>query len=188
MTTREKIIYESLKLFSVEGYDSVSTRKIAAAVGISDTGLYKHFKNKQEIFDTIISICKKRFIEQRMKADLDTMDWDEVENLCMDMFYFQTHDEWMVMFRQLVVIEQFKNPSISKLYQEFFVDIAVNSQTVMFQTLMDQGYMKKKDAKVLAIELYAPFFMYHTFYREDEELMNNLRQHVRYFRETYQVK
>jgi len=54
MNTKEKIIYESLNLFSTKGFDAISVRDIANAVGIKASSLYNHFKNKQDIFDTII--------------------------------------------------------------------------------------------------------------------------------------
>mgnify|MGYP002514605406 CR=1 FL=1 len=53
-TTKDRIIFESLKLFSVDGFEVVSTRMIARAIGASDAVIYKHFKSKQEIFDCIV--------------------------------------------------------------------------------------------------------------------------------------
>ncbi|NMA64783.1 MAG: TetR family transcriptional regulator, partial [Clostridiaceae bacterium] len=36
MNTREKIIYEALSLFSIKGYEAVTIREIASAVGIKE--------------------------------------------------------------------------------------------------------------------------------------------------------
>lgn len=44
MNTREKIISESLNLFSRKGFDAISVRDIAKAVGIKASSLYNHFK------------------------------------------------------------------------------------------------------------------------------------------------
>ncbi len=182
MTTREKIIYESLKLFSVNGYDAVSTRMIARAAEISDTAMYKHFKSKQEIFDTIIGICKERFVAEQQKIDIHNMCWDEVENICLGMYRFQTQDEWIVMFRQLLVVEQFKNPDMAAIYKTFFIDAPVDGMVQIFTELMQEGYMRKCNPRVLAMELYAPFFMFHTLRSDSEELLADLREHVSYFR------
>ena len=57
MTTKESIIFESLKLFSINGYDAVSTRMIARSIHASDAVIYKHFKSKQEILDCIVEEC-----------------------------------------------------------------------------------------------------------------------------------
>ena len=47
--TRERILIESAKLFSRQGYVGTSTREITEAVGISQPGLYRHFSSKEEI-------------------------------------------------------------------------------------------------------------------------------------------
>ena len=47
--TRERILIESAKLFSKQGYIGTSTREITEAVGISQPGLYRHFSSKEEI-------------------------------------------------------------------------------------------------------------------------------------------
>ena len=47
MNTKQKILLESLRLFSQRGYDAVSVEQIAAAVGIKAPSLYKHYKSKQ---------------------------------------------------------------------------------------------------------------------------------------------
>ena len=64
MTTKEKILLESMKLFSVQGFAAVSVRTIAAAVGVRDSALYKHFKSKQEILDGIVEESKLRFLKK----------------------------------------------------------------------------------------------------------------------------
>ena len=54
MTTKEKILCTALELFSQRGYDGVSVRDIARAVGIRESSIYNHFKSKQAIFDGIV--------------------------------------------------------------------------------------------------------------------------------------
>lgn len=188
MTTKEKIIYESLKLFSINGYEAVSTRMIAKAVGVSDTAMYKHFSGKKEIFDTIITICKERFINQIKKVEISKMCWEDVEEVCMSMFQFQTQDEWIVMFRKILVVEQFKNQEMAKLYQSFFIDKIIDGTVDIFKWLIKEGYIVDKDPRVLAMELYAPFFMYHTLHPDSKQIQKELRKHVKYFNESVQKR
>lgn len=182
MTTKEAIIYESLKLFSVNGYDAISTRMIAKAVGASDAVIYKHFSSKKEIFDTIVKQCQERYFSKRSEINLDTICWKDVEKICIDMYDYQTTDEWIVMFRKLLIIEQFKNEEMKKIYFETFVDGPIKSMTAMFKTLIDQGYMKEGDPEVYAIELYAPFIMYHTVDGDRKRIKKKLTEHVTNFR------
>lgn len=53
MTTREKILYESLKSFLTIGIDQTSLNNIADAVSIKKPSIYYHFKSKEEI----IQLC-----------------------------------------------------------------------------------------------------------------------------------
>ena len=64
LTTKEKIIFESLRLFSQKGYDGVSMREIAAAVGIKGASIYNHFKGKEEILDVLISNLENYYNEK----------------------------------------------------------------------------------------------------------------------------
>ena len=180
---KDRILYESLKLFADNGYAAVSTRMIAKAVEASDAVIYKHFKSKREILDTILEQCKRRYLAKRNTVRLATMCWDEVESICMDMFSFQTQDEWTVLYRKLLVVEQYKDLQMAVLYRKMFIEGPLESLAGMFRILIEQGYMKKGNPMVYAMELYAPFFLFHTVGGESEELLQNLEEHVRLFRE-----
>ena len=47
--TKQRILSESLRLFSENGYDAVSVAEIASAGGIKAPSLYKHYKSKRDI-------------------------------------------------------------------------------------------------------------------------------------------
>jgi TetR/AcrR family transcriptional regulator, repressor for uid operon len=179
---KDRILYESLKLFADNGYAAVSTRMIAKAVEASDAVIYKHFKNKREILDTILERCKTKYLAKRNTVKLATMCWDEVEKICMDMFAFQTQDEWIVLYRKLLIVEQYKDPQMAMLYRRMFIEGPLESLAGMFRILIEQGYMKKGNPMVYAMELYAPFFLFHTVEGKSEELLQNLEAHVRVFR------
>ena len=52
--TKEKILKHALKLFATEGYKATTVRDIAGSIGIKQSALYNHFKNKDEILETLI--------------------------------------------------------------------------------------------------------------------------------------
>ena len=124
----------------------------------------------------------KRFQEKRAEVNLETIRWTDVEKICLDMFEFQTTDEWIVPFRQLLVIEQFKNEELGKIYREVFISKPLESMEVMFETLIKLGYMKPGNPKIYAMDLYSPFFMYHTIGDDNGDLLKNLKEHVTLFR------
>lgn len=181
MSTKERIIEESLKLFAVNGFESVSVRTIAAAVGVRDSALYKHFSSKQAIFDAIVEQSIERFKQQYTKVDIKHLNSDNLVDSCMMMFRYQTKDPWIQYFRQILIIEQFRNSKIADLYKKIFIDMPIEGQKSIFDELIQAKVMKDNDAYVMAIELYAPFFLFHTVKEEDETLEKNLRKHVENF-------
>ena len=52
--TRELILLEASRLFAVRGYRGTSTHDIAAAVGVRQPSLYKHFASKHDIAEELL--------------------------------------------------------------------------------------------------------------------------------------
>ncbi len=56
---RAEILAAAKALFLADGYAGFTTRKLAAAVGLSQTGLYVYFRSKEELFD---ALCRQSFV------------------------------------------------------------------------------------------------------------------------------
>ena len=63
MSTKEKILETALTLFAENGYNGTSMEQIAQDVGIKAPSLYKHFKGKEDILNTLIDTAKNRYEE-----------------------------------------------------------------------------------------------------------------------------
>lgn len=53
--SRAQILEAALDLFSRQGYRGTSIRDISTAAGVSTGSVYHHFKDKEELFDTLLS-------------------------------------------------------------------------------------------------------------------------------------
>lgn len=185
MTTKEKILEESMKLFSVQGFDSVSVRAIAKEVGVRDSALYKHFKSKQAIFDALVEESREKFLKKYSEFCMTEIESVDLTELCMNMFAFQTENPWITMFRRMLIMEQFKNPKMAAIYKNIFIDMPIQYQAKIFQDLIDKGIVRNKNAEVMSMELYAPFFLYHTIEEDKDRQRTLLKKHVEYFIENY---
>lgn len=65
---REEILAAALRLFSEHGVEAVTTRQIAAEVGISQPSLYAHFATKQDLLG---EVCARAF--QQLSARLSAI-------------------------------------------------------------------------------------------------------------------
>ena len=52
--TKERILESALRLFARDGYEAVSVSMIAGELGMTKGALYKHYKSKRDIFDSIV--------------------------------------------------------------------------------------------------------------------------------------
>lgn len=50
----EKLVAAAMKEFLEYGYEKASMRRIASEVGITAAGLYRHFKDKEEMFSSLV--------------------------------------------------------------------------------------------------------------------------------------
>ena len=56
--TKENFLMTAIRLIAQDGYVAISVSKIAGEVGMTKGALYKHYKNKRDIFDSIFErVC-----------------------------------------------------------------------------------------------------------------------------------
>ena len=146
--TKLQILEAALDLFSVHGYDGVSVRDIANAVGIRDSSLYKHYKSKQDIFETLITEMNRRFEDTVAFYKLPQGEIGEVyrqygvndlvwlKKAVKAMFLFFWDDPYAKKFIHLLMIEQYKNNEAARLFEEWFLGGALNFQSALFERLM----------------------------------------------------
>jgi TetR/AcrR family transcriptional repressor of nem operon len=73
MELKEKIITETLKLFSLKGFLSTSIQDIMGAAHTSKGGLYNHFKSKEDLLSAVLEEARKIWRENNL-ADLDQIE------------------------------------------------------------------------------------------------------------------
>jgi len=80
---REQLIQVALQVFARSGYDGSTTAEIAKTAGITEPILYRHFKNKQELFIAIVREVSEQTIKQWAAAIANENDPEErVRKLC----------------------------------------------------------------------------------------------------------
>ncbi len=57
---RDQIVQAALAIISSKGVGGLTTAALAAGAGVSEANLYRHFKNKEDIFFAAVSYVKER--------------------------------------------------------------------------------------------------------------------------------
>lgn len=60
---KENILTTALELFANEGYNAVSTSKIAKQAGVSEGLIFRHFEHKKGLLDAIVADAERRLNE-----------------------------------------------------------------------------------------------------------------------------
>jgi len=66
--TRQRILYAAAQLFAEQGYARATTRALAAAAGVNEVTLFRHFGSKQNIFASVV----EAFAGPALAAALET--------------------------------------------------------------------------------------------------------------------
>lgn len=194
MSTKERIAYEALSLFSTRGYEAVSMRDIGGAVGIRESSLYKHYSGKQGILEAIVEMAREKIRqkydtfhvpdigEENAIDDFLQMDEEKLATMCTNMFLGLMEDEMVVQFWQLLTIEQYRNEELQKYLVELFINRPMQYQEMVFQLLLDRKVLKGESAKMMALQFFSPFFMLrYKLPGEKGLLVQTLREHTMSF-------
>jgi len=204
MNTKERIIDEALTLFSVNGYKGTSVKQIADAVGIKDSSLYKHYKSKQEILDTIIEIMRGHITTMAEQFGLPSDDnlemavsvyseFDEESfiEFSKKVFLFYLTDSYVSRFWKMGNIERYKNQEVYAVYSKLFFSDSITYLTDLFKALQDKKvFVDNVDAKVMAVSYYSPIFFLlskHMNVEANEESLRTIGNQSREFCRIYKI-
>lgn len=202
MNTKQKILNEALTLFSEKGYSSVYVGDIADAVGIKAPSLYKHYKNKQEIFDSCVKVFSERMEDIRTglrlpdtaKAGIDyqTVTTETLIEIANGLFMFYWQDDVAAKFRKMLMIERYHNPELNELFEDLFINGAVRHEEKIFSDLIQAKIIKNENPHIIALRFYTPIFYLLQKYDMHpdmiEEANEELTLMVQEFCNTYGIK
>ncbi len=193
--TKQKILKVSTALFSQYGYKGASVRKIAAEVGIRESAIYNHYKNKEEIF---LEVAKNIFTSPF------TFTKEEIEELALrgkpflqkfttqyKMLTFDKNNE--NMFR-LLMIELMQNQGLREKFMQEFHNNNIKILSEGFFVMMQHSLIRSSDPMMISYEFLSTLFYLRlqvTLLRFDAYSTNNLatqfEKHVDFFWESIKI-
>ena len=169
--TKERILMAALRLFAREGYEAVSVSDIAGELGMTKGALYKHYKNKRDIFDSIVARMFQVDAERSRQYEVPEEQFDRspsayeqvtLENIrrfTLAQFAFWTEDEFASDFRKMLTLEQYRSAEMAELYSSCLVAGPVAYMEDIFREMISKGILNDADPKQLALEFFAPLYL-----------------------------
>ena len=167
---KEEILIVALHLFARDGYEAVSVSQIAGELDMTKGALYRHYKSKRDIFDSIVKRMEQQDGEQARENEVpeesiektpeeyQNVSFDDFVEYSKSMFEYWTEDDFASSFRKMLTIEQFRSEEMQNLYQQYLVSGPAEYVKDLFKN------MKIKNPEENAVKFYANMFFYYSMY------------------------
>jgi AcrR family transcriptional regulator len=153
--TKERILDCAIDLFSIQGYDAVSVRNIAAAVGIKASSLYKHFENKESILEHIFDLFRSVMLstheyESKVLQLPDRISAAEILKNSFILFRDLIYQPRLLKITRIINLEQGRNASIKSFFRQELVDKPIYDLEATFAAMIASGLLKPVSPRKLA--------------------------------------
>ena len=183
-STKERILETALTLFARNGYLGTSMSDIAGALGITKAALYKHYAGKQEILDRIVERMREMDYARAAAYEMPETEPDgfaeaymhtpvgKIYAYSMAQFDHWTREPFSANFRRMLTLEQYRDPALARLYQNYLAAGPLAYMAAIFRKLTDSD----QAAMELALAFYGPMYLLYSVYdgAEDKDSVSPL--------------
>ena len=162
---------------------------MAKQLGITKGALYKHYRSKQEILDRIVERMNEMDYARAAEYEMPETEPDgfaeaylhtpvgKIRAYSEAQFDHWTKEPFAANFRRMLTLEQYREPKLAQLYQDYLAGGPLQYMAAIFRRLADSD----EAAMQLALEFYGPMFLLYSVYdgaAQKETVTDLLRQHI----------
>ena len=182
--TKARILEAALALFAQNGYLGTSMSDIARQLGITKAALYKHYASKQEILDRIVERMNEMDDERAKAYEMPETAPDgfaeaylhtpveKIRAYSTAQFDHWTKEPFAANFRKMLTLEQYRDPALARLYQNYLAAGPLAYMAAIFRKLTDSD----QAAMELALAFYGSMYLLYSVYdgAEDKDSISPL--------------
>ena len=175
--TKARILEAALALFAQNGYLGTSMSDIAGQLGITKAALYKHYASKQDILDRIVERMNEMDDERAKAYEMPETAPDgfaeaylhtpveKIRTYSAAQFDHWTKEPFAANFRKMLTLEQYRDPALARLYQNYLAAGPLAYMAAIFRKLTDSD----QAAMELALAFYGPMYLLYSVYDGPED-------------------
>lgn len=190
--TKEQILKTSLSLFAKDGFEAVSVNDIAAKLSLTKGALYRHYKSKQDIFESILTRMASQDSKNASTSAVPDEEFSKKANAYKEtslenilqfseaQFRYWTENAFASDFRKMLTVEQFRSRKMKHLYQQYLANGPLNYVADLFYAQLGN----RNEAKRLALDFYGPMFLLYSVYdaaADKKAVLKSLQNHFSAF-------
>jgi AcrR family transcriptional regulator len=145
--TRTRILQAGKKLFAKKGYEGTTTKDLAAAAGVAEGTLFRHFTNKKAI---LIEVATEGWVEilTDLLTELSEMGSYKAVSQVLQRRMMNLHKNSDLM--RVCFMEAQFHPELRDRVQEEVIDKMTDVAEAFFQTAMEKGVYRPMNPKIVA--------------------------------------
>ena len=151
---KRQLLTHAKQLFGTLGYLHTTTEKIAAAAGVSEPVLYRHFENKKALFLEVLQEIREATITRWKTETAELADPPAKLHAIVDMYLGSTREralEFRIMHRTLV--ECADDEEIRMLLREFYLESEAILAAIIAEGQQSGVFRRSLDPRVGAWEI-----------------------------------
>ena len=147
--TSKKILEVAIDLFAANGFKGTSIRDIAKSTGMTISGIYYYFGNKEGLLFAILEHATRQIVEELRRVAESDLDPLERFKLLV-----KTHFSLLLdVYRNEAKILFLDEEKLSRLSKQFQIEI-LNIYREELRNLQSLGYVKYKNVTILAFNIF----------------------------------
>ncbi|MRI58924.1 MAG: TetR/AcrR family transcriptional regulator [Epsilonproteobacteria bacterium] len=162
-STKEKILDAAMDLMAQYGYNGASMRKIAKIVGIRESAIYNHFKNKEEIYAHILqnlfSTPFDDFFEKKPPEEFAKRGRRYLMEYVATFKLLAFDPKNEKLFR-IIMQELMQNHTVRERFLKAFYEENIKKLSNAFFVMMQENLIRSADPILMAQEFFAPLLYY----------------------------
>ncbi len=142
LSKRESIIESALSAFLEFGFGGTTMDEVVNRAGGSKASIYKHFKNKEDLFATVVDeLVRHSLINELNPEDPPEKALLEYAESRLKVVFTKKH----IALRRLVIGEGARFPKIARMYYEHGPALSINLLEQYLKNAVTQGSLKIDD-------------------------------------------
>lgn len=192
-STKDKLFFAGLSLFSQKGYANVGIRELCRLVGIKESSFYNHYHSKESLLDAILSYFSKASHQVVMNdveihAMIEACDVHAflIEN--MKRFTAITSNVQYHTALQIVLTESFLHPKAAEVARNNLYYLRKDYTEQILTGFMERGAIIPCNVETVTAEYYYAlkgildeYLLLQTWDYDMQEIENRIRTHIEFY-------
>jgi AcrR family transcriptional regulator len=162
--TKERLLQSTLALISEKGYLGATTKEIAAAAGVTELTLFRHFGSKERLFEELLQNYTFLPKLRELLPELDDFPFEEALVLVAERFLQSLKERKSmvkIMYSEVTIYPE----KIRAVYNRFLADIRATLASY-FKTFQAKKILKPDVSADMAARMF--LWMLFAYFRSEE--------------------